>query len=194
MKAYYFQPKDGRLAYGDGREIKQGITHTVTCEPKLCKQGLHASVQPFDALQYAQSGTLWLVELSGVIVKGRNKCVATERTYIKAVDLTEVLWKMSRMCALDVVHLWDAPDVVVQYLKAGDETLRAAARDAAWAAARDAAWAAARTAASAAARAAARAAAWAAARDAARDAAWAAAELKQRERFLKLVNKAFKEV
>jgi len=37
---------------------------------------------------------------------------------------------------LDVIHLWDAPAVVREYLETGDESKR----DAAWAAARDAAW------------------------------------------------------
>ena len=78
-------------------------------------------------------------------------------------------------CALDVIHLWDAPPVVKKYLKTGDESLRAAA----WAAAGDAARAAAGAAAGDAARAAAWAAAWAAAGDALRK--------KQTERFKKMV-------
>ena len=55
------------------------------------------------------------------------------------------------MCALDVIHLWDAPDVVIEYLKAGDGNLSAATGVAAWAAASVAARAAARDAAGAAA-------------------------------------------
>jgi hypothetical protein len=51
------------------------------------------------------------------------------------------------MCALGVVHLWDAPEVVERYLKAGDDSIRVAIQDAAWAAAQDATWAAARVAA-----------------------------------------------
>ena len=108
--------------------------------------------------------------------------------------------------ALDVIHLWSAPVPVIvkEYLKTGDEKIRAAAwaaagaaRDAAGAAAGaawDAAWAA-----RDAARAAAWAAAWAArdaaraaARDAAgaaRDAAWAAMRKKQTARFKKMVKK-----
>ena len=31
-------------------------------------------------------------------------------------------------CALDVIHLWDAPPIIKKYLKTGDEKLRAAAR------------------------------------------------------------------
>ena len=76
----------------------------------------------------------------------------------------------ARWCALQVIDLWDAPEIVRCYLETGDETIRDAAWDAAWAAAWDAAGAAARNAAWDAAR----DAAWDAARNAAWDAAWAA--------------------
>ena len=36
---------------------------------------------------------------------------------------------------LDAAHLWNAPQIVLDFLKTGDESLRAAARAAAWAAA-----------------------------------------------------------
>ena len=84
------------------------------------------------------------------------------------------LYEFARWCALQVIHLWDAPGVVRKYLT-GDETLRVAAWDAAQdasrAAGRAAAWAA-----SAAAADAARAAALAAARAAAWDASAVAAD------------------
>ena len=89
-------------------------------------------------------------------------------------DATEVLRSFTRKCALDVVHLWEAPPVVKRYLRTGDPKLRVAARATAKAAAGAASGAAAWNAAWATARAAARAAAWAAG-GAARDAAWATA-------------------
>lgn len=86
--------------------------------------------------------------------------------------------KFACACALRVTHFWDAPDIVLRYLKTQDESIRAAARAATWAATRDATraatWAATWDATEAAARAAARAAAEAATRDATRDAARAA--------------------
>ena len=55
----------------------------------------------------------------------------------------------ARWCALQVIHLWNCPDVVKQYLETGDEGLRDAAWyaawNAAWNAASDAAWYAARS-------------------------------------------------
>jgi hypothetical protein len=118
--------------------------------------------------------------------------VITLKTVLDSNGLDDALWclrasnatefKMrcfARLAAQDVLHLWDAPEIVKQYLETGDENIRAAARAAADAAAR----AAADVAAWAAARAAADAAAWAAAAWAA---AWAAAKDAQTERFIKM--------
>ena len=167
MKAWYFSENPPRLRYGDGRKIKAGITHKVKCDPVLCEAGLHGSVRPIDALEYAPGPYIWRVELGGQIVRGDDKAVATERTYLWGCDATDTLRKFARLCALDVIHLWDAPDIVVRYLKTGDESLRDAVRAAAWADA----WAAAR------------AAAWAAARDA----AWAAVRDAQNKRLTRML-------
>ena len=101
--------------------------------------------------------------------------------------------EFARWCALQVIHLWDAPPVVREFLETGKEELRDAARDTARAAASDAAWAAASDAARAAMAAA--WAAWAAASVAARDAAWAAARAArdtareaQNNKLLELIN------
>ena len=191
IDAWWFEPAYGRLQFDDGRKPIKGRTHKVKCDPVLCESGLHASVRLIDALQYATSDVVWRVQLGGTIVHGNDKCAATERKYIHRIDIEAELFQFSRWSALQVIHLWDAPAVVREFLETGNDALRAAARDAARAApwdsarasardaARDAARAAARDAASAAAwdsaRAAARAAAWDSARAAAWDAARAAA-------------------
>ena len=46
-----------------------------------------------------------------------------------------------RKLGLEVVHLWNAPEIVIEYLKTGDRKLRAEAQEAAQEA-RDTAWAA----------------------------------------------------
>jgi hypothetical protein len=139
---------------------------------KMCESGLHASRDPFDALQYAPGSTLCLVEVDGIVEEQNDKLVCRSRRIVARMDATELLRYFARMQALSVIHLWDAPDVVLDYLMTDDEELRDAAMDAArapaWAAARAPAWDAVRAAAWAAARA---APAW----DAARDAAWDAA-------------------
>jgi hypothetical protein len=160
--------------------IGKTLIHNGAVVP--CSSGLHASEHPFDALQYAPGPRLHLVKLTGGLISHGDpidKWVGRKRTIIASIDATEILRYSARQFALSVTHLWNPPDIVLDYLVTGDDSLRTAAWDAAWAAARDAArdaaWDAAWAAAWAAARDAAWAAAWDAARDAARDAAWDAA-------------------
>lgn len=156
IKAWYFSDADRKLRYGDGREIKVGETHTFNGKPVLCEAGLHGSIKPLDALQYAPGPVVWQVGLSGEMDVGDDKIAATERKYLWGYDATDVLRTFARKCVLDVVHLrGDASEVVVRYLKTDDESLWAYAANAANAAAY-AAYAAAAAAADAAAYAAAR--------------------------------------
>ena len=173
MIAYHFVGptlRDGSPIPADGEWLE------VAPPIKMCSRGLHASVHPFDALGYAPGNTLCLVELAGQIKTETDKCVASRRRIIARFDAEPLLREFVLHCALSVIHLWKAPDVVRQYLESGDESLRSAARDAArdaarsaargaapWDAARGAAWAAARSAAP-----------WDAACEAAWEAAWEA--------------------
>jgi hypothetical protein len=190
MKAWHFVSdtlRDGRPVPADG----EVLVHKGPLI--LCASGLHASKNILDALQYAPGSIICRVEVGGEIIHGYDKLVCSERTILWRASGEQVLRKFARMCALDVLHLWDAPDIVVQYLKTGDQSIRAAARDASDAA-RDADLAAARAAAWAADAAdAARDADLAAARAAARDAAWAtagAALTKQSRRLARLARMA----
>ena len=171
MKAYHFfggTLRDGSPVPPDG----QWLVHDGEIE--MCARGFHASKCPFDALQYAPGNNLALVELGGEIIEGDDKAVAEKRKIIKRIDAEPILFQFAKDCALSVIHLWDAPEVVKDFLN-GDESKRDAARAAAWDAARDAARDAAWDAAWAA--------AWAAARDAARQ--------KQRELFRQAIEDAF---
>jgi len=113
--------------------------------PVPCECGLHASPDAFDALQYSPGNTLHKVVLGGKIVKhGKptDKVAAQKRKIIATIDAEPIMRLFARRVARDVVHLWDAPVVVKEYLETGDPSKRAAARaaaqDAAWDAARDA--------------------------------------------------------
>ena len=142
--AYHFVGKtlrDGRPVPAAGKWLEHdGLL-------AMCESGLHASPTPFEALQYAPGNILCEVELEGalpVTEEHEDKLVGNRRRIIRRVDLEAVMFAFARQCALDVVHLWKAPQVVIDFLSTGDESLRAAAGDAAWdaagAAARDAAW------------------------------------------------------
>lgn len=101
----------------------------------ICESGLHASTEPFDALQYAPGPILHLVECADIVYQHEDKFVCRRRRILASMDATDILRYFARMAALEATRYWpDVPDVVLDYLMTGD----AAIRDAAWWAAVDA--------------------------------------------------------
>lgn len=145
----------------DGRPIPQiGEPLIHTGRVVICKSGFHASLTPWDAVQYAPGNLLHRVLCEDIADTQIDKLVCRRRTILATIDAQHLLRRFAADQALSVAHLWNMPGIVREYLEKLGPEKRAAARDAAWGAAWDAA------------RAAARAAAW---DDAAWDAAWAAA-------------------
>jgi hypothetical protein len=200
MRAYHFTSdklRDGRPipAVGEWLEHEGNIV--------ACFKGLHASEHPFDALKYAPGCILHLVELEGDLESHGepiDKWFGRRRKIIATINAEELLLEYARWCALEVIHLWDAPQVVREYLETGEKSLR---KEACWAAAkaavRSAAWSAVKAAVSPALRAAywaAAVAAYRAAEEAAYWAAYCAAEAddntaKYRKKFAEMVDEAF---
>jgi len=133
VKGWWFTTTERKLLNNDGRKIKLGITHKVKGEIIPCKYGLHLSPRIIDALAYAPGPVIYKVEGSGTIIphgEPVDKYACSHRTYLDGgIDISNVLRKFADLCALDVIHLWDAPDVVVKYLKTGDESLREVSRE-----------------------------------------------------------------
>ena len=128
MKAWHFVSKTLR----DGRPIpKNGELLKFNDIPILCEQGLHASLDPFDALHYAPGNTLCLVECGGKVYHQSDKLVCTKRTIIVRMDATPLLMEFARMQALSCIHLWDPPQIVCDYLFTGEESIKDAASAAA---------------------------------------------------------------
>ena len=153
MRAWHFVGDTLR----DGRPVPaDGITLRHDGPLLMCRSGLHASLHPWDALKYAPGSTLCLVEAGGETEHEPDKLVCMERTIIARMGAEPLLRYFARQQALSVVHLWNAPQEVLDYLM-GDDDARDATRDAARDAARAAVLDAARAAALDAARAAARA-------------------------------------
>lgn len=141
MKAWHFVGgtlRDGRPVPNDGEKL------VYTGALQLCESGLHASREPFDALQYAPGSVLCLVECGGKIIESDDKFVCAERTIIARMEASEVLRYYARMQALSVIELYPngIDDAVFDYLMTGENAQAAAAARAADAAAR-AAWSAA---------------------------------------------------
>ena len=135
MKAWHFVGETLR----DGSPIPLDGVWLEWHKPlAMCSQGFHASIHPFDALFYAPGPTLCHVLVNGDIIQENDKLVASQRLIVKRIDFTEQLFLFSRQQALKVVHNWNAPDVVIQFLKTGDKDLRNAAESAARSAAESA--------------------------------------------------------
>ena len=175
MKAWHFVGdtlRDGSPIPADGKLLH----HTGSVA--ICRSGLHASERIIDALTYAPGNIICRVECGGIVDTQSDKLVCRERTILWRIDGEELVREFARTCALDVIHLWDAPQIVIDFLQTGDPKLQAAAWDAA-----DAAAAARDTAAEAAADA-----PWAVG-----DAAWDAAEDAQNTRLEQRVQAAHEE-
>ena len=133
IRAYHFV----RYRLRDGRPVPPDGEWLVHDGPAvMCQSGLHASRHPFDALTYAPGNVLCLVECKDIVTKHDDKLVCRRRRIVARFDAESMLRQFARQCALDVLHLWDAPDIVRQYLETGNESLRAAAWAATGAAAR----------------------------------------------------------
>lgn len=132
ITAWYFAKTDNRLGYDDGREIIIGETHSVSTDErpvKCCLWGLHGSKRIIDALHHSAGPIIYRVELSGEIDECPDKVAASQRKYLWGFDAANVLYAFARRCALEVAHLWDAPDVVREWLQTGNGAIEAAAND-----------------------------------------------------------------
>jgi len=130
---WHFIGADRRLKYADGREVVAGETYhqpDMIRRPELCVYGMHASQIAMDALKYAPGSVVCRVEISNAVTLGDDKMVGRSRKVLWVADASDTLLAFARSCALEVVHLWDAPQVVVDYFTTGNEALRRAARSA----------------------------------------------------------------
>ncbi len=130
VKGWHFCASDMRLGYGDRREIKAGESLRVTCTPRLCIQGLHASERAIDALFYAPGLYVSYVELRGEVVHDTDKSVAQERYTFWIADAEQEVLSWAKWCALRCIDKWQAPERVIRFLKSDQSS----AAEAAWAA------------------------------------------------------------
>jgi hypothetical protein len=126
MQAFYFSTEQKRLRYGDDRPIIVGEAHEVSCKPICCKQGLHASTDILDALMYAPSSILYLVDISGDVDERTDKIAGKRREYLAEFDAEELLKEFARKQALINIHKIKPYcsvkefDLITRYLSTGD--------------------------------------------------------------------------
>ncbi len=121
IQAWHFT--NGR-ALRDGSKWKVGKIERHSEALFMCQSGLHASRNPLDALKYAPGTMIRRVKCGGQIIEDNDKLVCTKRKVLWAYDAAKVLRHFARLCALDVIHLWKAPEVVIKYLRTGDNKLQ----------------------------------------------------------------------
>src|SRR5678815_1913526 len=116
--AWHFITKERRLGYNDGRIVRAGQKLTVEPPIVMCERGLHASTKPLDALDYTSNAqtVACRVKLSGEIVTGTDKLVASERECLWWIDAETVLHEFACWCArralkvagIEDKRCWDA--------------------------------------------------------------------------------------
>ena len=173
IQAWWFS-EGTTLPHGDGREVKIGVVHKVTGRIVACRNGLHGSENPLDALKYAPGAIVWRTRHWGTVRREDDKLCSTFREYVAGgVDASATLRAFARWCALQVyteLAEYDKDGIIKRWLETGDESIRSAAESAAWLAAWSTARLAAGSAAELAAELAAGSASWLAARSAAESA------------------------
>jgi len=103
IKAWWFAEPDAKgrvfLPHGDGREVKAGETLSVEGKIECCSRGLHASVRPLDALQYAPGGVVCRVEVWGDVQTEKDKIAGRNRRVLWMADATVALRIFACDCA-----------------------------------------------------------------------------------------------
>ena len=119
--------------------IAKGKTLKATGPLQLCENGMHASLNPMDALQYAPGPMLCRVELSGEIIQGEDKLCASSRKVLWIANADHMLQEFACLCAeralkaakVDDPRSWRAIEVKRLWLagKATDAELKFGSRN-----------------------------------------------------------------
>jgi len=106
--AWHFLPADRRLAYGDGRLVKEEQTLRVKGEPVLCKYGMHGSRRLIDALWNAPGPIIERVEIGAdkpyKIIEDEKKLVGNWRKTLWWIDTTAILHEFACREAEDALR------------------------------------------------------------------------------------------
>lgn len=109
VEAWHFVNESKTFRYDDKTKVVVGKKYCVNPEKlELCAFGLHASIRPIDAIEYAPGPIVCRVKLSGKIIHSDDKLVASERTVLWMADATNTLHEFACLCADDVLPLFEA--------------------------------------------------------------------------------------
>ena len=89
---WHFLPSNMKLEYGDNRMVQTGLTlemkNSSSLMPKVCKQGMHASVKPSQAAGFTKGPVLCRVLVEGDLSEDSSKFCGRRRTVIWHKELT----------------------------------------------------------------------------------------------------------
>lgn len=112
--------------FPDARSVAPvGVTlrHDGVLAPRAV--GLFASVRARDALMFGGGCTVQRVACGGEIVQDDRSLACSERTVLWSADATKEIQVFARWCVSQVVHLWDAPQTVLDFLPTGESVAQA---------------------------------------------------------------------
>lgn len=104
LLGWHFLRDNCRLQFSPHTLVEPGQTLTVEPPLEMCRHGLHASMEPLDALLYAPGTIVCRVELSGKILQDYDKMCAEKRTVLWMADATLALHEFMCWCVNDVAE------------------------------------------------------------------------------------------
>lgn len=125
INAWWFCNEDHRPWPEYGHVASVGKAYESDPDKLALKvSGFHGSASILNALQHDRGTHVFYSCMGGRILHGKWCMSASEITYLAGgVDISGVLHAFARQCARDVLHLWDAPQVVADYLNSETEEL-----------------------------------------------------------------------
>ncbi len=90
---------DKKFRYNDGRKARIGVIQKAKGKLALCKNGMHASTDILDALEYAPGSILTKVEMIGEVIVGDDKIVARGRKILWVINAEKILREFVCRCA-----------------------------------------------------------------------------------------------
>jgi len=108
--AWHSLNNDGKLRFGREEVVVVGKRYEAEGELRMCYNGMHASVEPLDALYYAPGSLVCRVELSGEILRDTDKLCARYRKVLAMADATRTLHLFACDVAEEALSIAKATD------------------------------------------------------------------------------------
>ena len=115
MLAWSFVREDCMLQDSTNLSMKPGITLIVPAPLIMGEHGLHASVDPLDALYYGSGSTICRVELAGTILEETDRLCADRCTVIWMAYVSKALHEFACWCAEEALQEADKAGCVLPH-------------------------------------------------------------------------------